>query len=144
MNARQNNDRRTAEAIDGGLSRDDVNNNSGALAERKYFRSIPETLSRQICEYELVERRAPKKNIFVRGVRTVGTGIQEEIGQIIKDKMGLAICIEKMRAIGGGLVIKLESRENKIKIMKSKKLLKGIDIWLDDDYTEGEKKFRNG
>ena len=120
----------------------DSNNNIRVRTESEYLKNIPDTLSRQELTKERAERQARKKNIFIRGIRTVGAGIKEEIASIIKEKMGVIISIERIRAIGGGLVLELESRENKIKVMKNKKYLKGIDIWLDDDYTEREKEIQ--
>lgn len=89
------------------------------------------------------ERRKRKKSIVIRGVRTSGRGVKDEIKNLIKETMGLSVYIKKVRPIGGGLVVELESMENKREIMKNKKWLKGWDIWIDDDLTEREKEIQS-
>lgn len=69
--------------------------------------------------------------------------MKEEIRQIIREKLGLAIYIKKIRPIGGGLVVALESMENKREIMKSKSCLKGSGIWIEDDLTDREKEIQS-
>lgn len=103
---------------------------------------MPGKMSEQEYEFEMLERRNRKKSIFIRGLRTVGRGIKEEIRDIIKEKMGLSVYIGRIRAIGGGLVVELESMENKREIMKNKKCLKGLEIWIDDDLTDREKEIQ--
>lgn len=94
-------------------------------------------------EYEMLERKKRKKNIVIRGLRTVGRGIKEEIKEIIKEKMGLSVYIKHIRHIGGGIVVVLESMENKREIMRNKKCLQGLDIWIEDDLTVREKEIQS-
>lgn len=81
--------------------------------------------------------------MFIRGMRTVGAGIKEELREIIWEKLGISMYIRKIRAVGGGLVIELESMENKIEIMKNKKNLKGVGIWIEDDHTIREREIQS-
>lgn len=119
-----------------------INGEKEVFENREYFKNMPSKMSKQEHEYEMLERRNRKKNIFIRGLRTVGRGIKEEIRDIINEKMGLSMYIRRIRAIGGGLVIELESMENKREIMKNKKCLKGWEIWIDDDLTDREKEIQ--
>lgn len=104
-----------------------------------YQKEMPDALGEEENEWEKKERMSRKRNIFVRGVRTVGKGIKEEVTQLVKEKMGMPIYIKRVRPIGGGLVIELESFSNKLEIMKSKAKLYKIGISVENDYTEREK-----
>lgn len=110
-----------------------------AIEARKYLQCMPERMGGQEYECEMRERRVRKKNIFVRGIRTVGRGIKEELNVILKEWLGVPMYSKRIRAIGGGLVVELESMENKREIMKKKKLLEGTGLWIEDDLTEREK-----
>lgn len=133
---------------DGGLGGDEVSsgtNESGGenvIETRKYLQDVPDRMGGQECEREMLERRERKKNIFVRGIRTVGRGIKEELSNIIKEWIGVPMYSRKIRAIGGRLVVELESMENKREIMKNKKCLKGSGIWIEDDLTEREEEIQ--
>ncbi|OXU24202.1 hypothetical protein TSAR_012637 [Trichomalopsis sarcophagae] len=51
--------------------------------------------------------------------------------------------LKKVRAIGGGLVVELESMENKIEVMRKRGMLKGMNVWIEDDLTERDKEIQN-
>lgn len=89
------------------------------MPRRRYLKEIPEALSKGEWEAEMREKNR-KKSIFIRGIRTVGRGIKEEIKGILKEYLGLDAYINKARAIGGGIVIELAAMENKVEIMKKK------------------------
>lgn len=109
------------------------------ITDREYLKEIPDALSKGEYEYEMKERGNRKKNIIVWGFRTVGRGIKEEVRNVLKYYMDIDIYIKKIRAIGGALVIEVELMQNKIDILKRKKLLKETNIWIEDDRTEREK-----
>lgn len=113
------------------------------LLSRKYLKRIPGKMGEQEYEFEILERRRRRKSIFIRGIRTVGRGIKEEIKELVGKAMGLAIYIKRVRAIGRGLVVDLESMENKREIMKNKKCLKGLGIWIEDDRTDRKIEIQN-
>ncbi|OXU17888.1 hypothetical protein TSAR_005517 [Trichomalopsis sarcophagae] len=93
---------------------------------REYLKEIPDELGEGEYEWEKKERLSRKKNIFIRGVRTIGKGIKEEL----------------TRPIGGGLVVELESLGNKIEITKKRMELEKMRIRVEDDFTEREKEVR--
>lgn len=107
----------------------------------RYFRKMPEPLSKHEYEWEMKERAARKKNVFIRGIRTTGRGIEEELRRIVKEKIGVNLYIEPrtLRAIGGGIVVTLESMRNKIFLMKNKNRLEENKMWIEDDYTKRER-----
>lgn len=43
-----------------------------------------------------------------------------------------------MIAVGGGLVVELESFENNIDVLKRRGMLKDINLRIEDDFTERE------
>lgn len=110
---------------------------------REYLRVIPEALGESEYEYEMKERERRRRNILIRGIRTIGKGRKEEIKEIIKKQIGIDLYIKTIRAIGGGLVLELYAMENKIEIMKRKGMLKGMDLWIEDDLTERERQIKH-
>ncbi|KAI4486372.1 hypothetical protein M0802_012320 [Mischocyttarus mexicanus] len=99
--------------------------------EVKSLRNGPDKLGEGEVESEKAQIRSRRRNISVRQIKTVGGKMKEEIKRIFT---------KRMMAIGGWrLILELESVENKIEIMKRKSKLKGINLWMDDDYTEREK-----
>lgn len=115
-----------------------VGENSEERVVREYLECVPTALSEREYEWEMVERRNRKKNLRIRGIRTVGKGLKEEVKNVIKKFMGIEIYIDKLRAVGGGLLVELESFDNKIDILKRRGMLKGINLWIEDDYIERE------
>lgn len=106
---------------------------------KSYLAEIPEALSDREWEWEFKERKSRKKNLIIKAVRAEGKGRKEEIKELIRKYMMMDIYIEKMKVIGGGTLVELQSMENKIMIMKRKGMLKGIGIWIEDDHTVREK-----
>lgn len=118
------------ESIAGSVEHDDTDSEKAygkrtdAQAEVEWCeKNMPDKLGAGELEYELQERLKRKQNIMVRGVK-------------------VPVGIEKVRPIGGGLLIKLYSFKNKVKIMRKKAELKGTRIWLGDDLTEREQQIQ--
>lgn len=112
---------------------------SAVSVEREYLKCKQTALSEIEFKCEMEERRRRKNNILVRGIRTVGKGINEEVESVIKKFLGIEIYIEKLSIGGGGIIVKLESFKNKLEIIKRKGMLKGVNLWIEDDYTERER-----
>ncbi|KAI4487120.1 hypothetical protein M0802_012034 [Mischocyttarus mexicanus] len=53
--------------------------------------------------------------------------------------MGIDICIGGIRAIGGGLVLEVDSLENKREVMKRRSGLGRMNLWLEEELTERKK-----
>lgn len=131
--------RKNGEKGEGGDSENNIVVTEKLRLERGYLRKIPDKLSKGEYEWEMRERNNRKKNVMIRGVRTVGRGIKDELKGLFKDYLDTDIFIREIRAIGGGLLVECEALENKIEIMKRKGMLRGVDIWIEDDFTEREK-----
>lgn len=86
---------------------------------------IPEPLTETQYEWEVRERKNMKNNIFLGGIRTVGRGIIHEIKNIVRGKLNIEIHIKKLRAIGGALIVELQSLENKV----NDKVRSGTRVW---------------
>lgn len=106
---------------------------------RGYLRALPDKLSRGELKFEMKERERRKRNIMVRGIRTVGGRRKEEVKELFKKYLGTDVYTGLIRAIGGGLVVEVIAMENKIEIMRRKSNLAGSGIWIEDDLTEREK-----
>lgn len=109
------------------------------IEDREYFHCIPTALGKGEYEREKEERESRKKNLMIKGIRTVGKGLNEEVKRAVKELMDVDVYIKKVLAIEGGLVVELESFKNKIDILKRKGRLRGTNLWIEDDYTKREK-----
>lgn len=77
------------------------------VADRKYFKRVPDKLSNSEYEFEMEERECRRKNIMIRGIRMVGTGLKEEVRKVFKNFLNIDVYIKRIRAIGGGLLAEL-------------------------------------
>lgn len=84
---------------------------SEGVAIRNYVNCVPDPMGEREYEWEIAERRSRKKNVFIRGLRTTGRGLKEEVKKVVEKFIGLKIYIREVRPIGGGLVVVLESLE---------------------------------
>lgn len=107
--------------------------------EEECMSKIPERLGKGELDFEMIERLERKNNIFIRGVKTVGKGIKGEIRNLLEERLDIPVKIAECRAIGGGLVLTINTFKNKVGIMKQKAKLRGTNIWIEDDLTEREK-----
>lgn len=62
-----------------------------------------------------------------------------EVRNIIENTLNIPVGIEKVRAIGCGILIRVHSLKNKIRIMKWKAEFKGTNIWIEDDLSLRER-----
>lgn len=117
-------------------SKEGTGSGGGSVIEdRSYFHCFPTPLSEGEYRRELEERKGRKKNLMIRGIRTVGKGLQQEVKNVVRDFLGIEIYIKKVEAVEGGLVVELESFSNKIDILKRKGKLRGINLWIEEDLT---------
>ncbi|KAJ8672395.1 hypothetical protein QAD02_003654 [Eretmocerus hayati] len=113
------------------------------MTDRRYLRHMPDCMGNGEYEYEMKERKKRKRNIIMRGTRTVGKFIREEVERTVWDIVRLPIHIRKITPIGGGLVIELQSFYNKMQLMKVRRKLESYGICISDEYTEREKEINN-
>lgn len=104
---------------------------------------MPDRMPKIELEWEVKERISRKKNIMVWGFRTSGKHVISEVKQTIYEMTEVWLNIASWRAIGGGLLLTLNSMHDKKWIMSKKRLLRGTSIIVSDDLTEKEKQVQN-
>lgn len=57
---------------------------------------------------------------------------------MIKKFLGNKVNVKKVRTINCGLLIELDSLNNKTEIIKTKGILKGINLWIENDLPQRE------
>ena len=92
---------------------------------------------------ENAEKLERKNSIVIKGGKIQGneTSTDQYVEQLIKEKIGVQAKIQAARVVNEKnniIVAKVESWDRKRTIMKQKSKLKGIEIFLDDDYTKKE------
>lgn len=103
---------------------------------------VPEKMSEEEYKWEELERKLRKNNILVHGFRTVGPNIIDEVWNVIYELTGVDLNIRDWRAIRGGLLLTLNSLENKKWIMSRKSMLRGTKIMIQDDLTYREEEIQ--
>lgn len=94
-----------------------------------------------------IEKRERKNNIVIKGLQTEGTTVKHGVEAFLKNKLQLNVEINEAREINTGnnrklIIVKMESWEEKIKIMKEKSKLKGTNQYIEDDLTPEERKIQ--
>lgn len=103
---------------------------------------VPEKMSEEEYKWEELERKLRKNNILVHGFRTVGPNIIDEVWNVIYELTGVDLNIRDWRAIRGGLLLTLNSLENKKWIMSRKSMLRGTKIMIQNDLTYREEEIQ--
>lgn len=109
--------------------------------------SIITKLSEMEYKMELRERKERRNNIIIKGVKLDEQNLKESALEFLKDKMNVDIQAQRVFKLGGydnnGMVLlELESREDKMQVMKAKFHLKGSNIFVDDDLTPKEQEIQ--
>lgn len=60
------------------------------IPAREYLKCIPSALNVSEFNWEMEERKKRKKNIRIRGIRTVGKGIKDEVKSV--KHLGKTMC----------------------------------------------------
>ena len=95
------------------------------------------------------ERERKRCNVVVRGMAGEGSDVKAEVGRVW-ERMGLGtegikevVRLGRAGAEGGGMVlVRLEGREEKRKVMEAKSKLRGRKERVEDDLTEEERRAR--
>lgn len=104
--------------------------------------------------YEIVQRKMShqeqsvrKNNIIIKGLETSDTTVTQDVKIMIERKLNLKTEIkEAVRLDTKGkkeiILVKLNNNEDKQKIMKSKKQLKGNNVYIEDDLPREERRIQ--
>ncbi|XP_058799995.1 golgin subfamily A member 6-like protein 25 [Phymastichus coffea] len=98
----------------------------------------PDAMKLGEYEYEMKERRSRKNNVFIRGVRTSGKRLKEEIEGIILGTTRKQYNIEKMKPLRGGLLLTFEYFREKIEFMEQAEHFEKIGIRVEEERTPRE------
>ncbi|XP_058799831.1 golgin subfamily A member 6-like protein 25 [Phymastichus coffea] len=95
----------------------------------------PDAMKLGEYECEMKERRSRKNNVFIRGVRTSGKRLKEEIEGIILGTTRKQYNIEKMKLLRGGLLLTFEHFRDKIEFMEQAEDFEKIGIRVEEERT---------
>ncbi|XP_024876616.1 cilia- and flagella-associated protein 45-like [Temnothorax curvispinosus] len=104
-------------------------------------------LRKQVKEIKIMmekkDREERKNNIIIKGLN-VGKerkGLEKEVEEFVKERLGVEAKMERARLVGGGKIIqaKIRDQENKRKIMESKSRLGKEEIYIENDRTVKER-----
>ena len=101
----------------------------------------------QSSRVESLDRVLRWNNIVVFGLkREEGKNVQEDVTNLLKERLQVQVDVNEIvevREIGKKssttprpILIKAAARECKVRILRQKRLLKGSNIWINDDYTK--------
>lgn len=125
-----------------------------ALAEMRQVKEENKRLREKVLEQEErinnLEREVRKKNVVMKGVIDEESEKQSDTGvkiSAVLRKIGVDLNVEQdldeARRIGRfnpqkkrPILIKLTKESTRMTILKNAKLLKGTDIWIDEDYPK--------
>ena len=101
----------------------------------------------QSWRVENQDRVLRRNNVVVFGLkRKEGKNVQEDVANLLKERLQVQVdANEIVEAMEIGkkssttprpILIKAATRECKVRILRQKRLLKGSNIWINDDYTK--------
>ncbi|KAH0567974.1 hypothetical protein KQX54_017046 [Cotesia glomerata] len=114
----------------------------GNIGQRESKIMEPRKLNETELREELIKREERKNNIFIRhkckSNAEAVTTIEEKTNEVLDNA-------RQEKNAKGIILMKFSDKESKLKIMKKRYMLKGTEIFLDDDMTERERKrWQNG
>lgn len=86
------------------------------------------------------ERKDRERNIVIKGESNVRDNLQEWVKEFMKDRLGLDVNIVSAWKGGSVIVVKLESLDDKRKIMQNKSKLLGTRIYIENDLSYEDRK----
>ncbi|CAH0547013.1 unnamed protein product [Brassicogethes aeneus] len=106
---------------------------------------LNEKLNKVEKKMEKLEKEKKRNNVIIRGTKGIRELAIQEVSGVL-EKMGVDniefLKVETIKPKTGKsfIVAHLKDGEMKTKIMQNKSKLKGLDIYIDNDYTEEEQK----
>jgi len=97
---------------------------------------------------EIRERGERKRNLLIRGLKEGKEGMREEVERVMK-RIGVEVKVKEIRRIetgrkeiGSRAIVRVESEDEKTRIMQNKWKLKGGELWIEDDLTWEERRIK--
>lgn len=97
---------------------------------------------------ELKERKERRNNIIIKGLQTEGGQMSKKIEEFLSEKLRIQEKIESSTKIdmgrnnNEGVLVRLSDHKKKGAIMEKNKMLRGTQIFIDDDLTKEERKIQ--
>ena len=90
-------------------------------------------------EVEAKERKDIRNNIVIKNVNFPEIKVKEEVEKFLKDKLNKNVCILQANKINERITVaKMESWTQKRDVMNGKNMLKGTQIYIDNELTKNE------
>lgn len=88
------------------------------------------------------ERKDRRNNIVIKGIEINGKTTNHDVQEFLKSKLNIEAEIEETKVISTCqkpfVIAKLKRSDDKLKIMKEKKILRNTRIYIDEDRTQTE------
>lgn len=105
---------------------------------------LPQPLPEEQYDWELGERRKRRRNVRIKGLKVDFRYARFEINRFLSERLLMDPKITKVFRIGDdGWVATLESIDIKKVVMARKFMLKGTDVWIEDDWTPREQEVQD-
>lgn len=99
----------------------------------------PEAMPSREIEWEIKERKMRRKNIIIKGLKGKSHKIKDEARKIIQKNIGVDPTYREIKIVSEGLLIKLNSMRDKLKIIGRRRNLLKKGIKIEDDLTPRER-----
>lgn len=114
---------------------------------RKELEKMKERMEKVERNLEEKEKEEKRNNIVIRGVEIEEAGAEKEVEKMMKDKLNIEIKVKQVEIRNTRnnkklAIVKIMDYEDKRKVMKEKRKLKGTRVYIDDDRTEQEQKIQ--
>lgn len=114
------------------------------IAVKAENKALKEKLGYLENKIEKMDKAQRKLNIVITGIHVESNIAKETVEKFVEEKIGTKINVNEVSKIGINknnkmiIMAKLNSWEDKEKVMKNKNKLRGTPYYIDPDYTEGE------
>lgn len=114
---------------------------------RKELEKMKERMEKVERNLEEKEKEEKRNNIVIRGVEIEEAGAEKEVEKMMKDKLNIEIKVKQVEIRNTRnnkklAIVKIMDYEDKRKVMREKRKLKGTRVYIDDDRTEQEQKIQ--
>lgn len=104
-------------------------------------KALKENVKNLEARLENMERREKKHNIVIKGINTQEINENVKVQEFLHRKIEVNVKITNVQTINTTMIVaKVESWEDKMKLMKNKNKLRGTKIVIDNDLTKEELK----
>ena len=92
---------------------------------------------------EGLDRERRRNNVIIKGIDLDGHNLSETVSKLIKEKLNVETQVKSAvlmdRTDTKVIIVQLRDFQEKMKVMKNKYKLKGLNIYMEDDLTPAER-----